>query len=351
MSDNPILIVGGGPAGLAAAHAVGASGRKAVLVEKADRLGGAPILSGYAKLVPSHEWAKDAIGGMVTRVQQNANVTTHLNTSVQTFTGEPGAFTATLKDGTVIAADSAILTTGFTHFDSLNKPEWGFGTYPDVVTSVQVEQMISSGKGIRCPSDGRVPDRVAILLCVGSRDRQIGREWCSKICCTVSANMAMEIREMSPKTNVYIYYMDIRTFGLLEGEFYWKSQEEAKVKYIKARIAEVTSDGKRLVVKGEDTLVKRPITIPFDMVVHAIGMDPNVDNMTLSAIFGVGLNRWGYLDKASTYAHLAETTRPGVYTAGAASGPETIDDSIAQGQAAALAALTRAGFGALKAAE
>ena len=144
---------------------------------------------------------------------------------------------------------------------------------------------------------------------------------------------------MSPKTNVYIYYMDIRTFGLLEGEYYWKSQEEAKVKYIKARIAEVTSDGKRLIVKGEDTLIKRPVSIPFDMVVHAIGMDPNVDNMTLSAVFGVQMNRWGYIDKAASYATLAETNRPGVFVAGAASGPETIDDSIAQGQAAAMAAL------------
>ena len=351
MSDKPILIVGGGPAGLSAAHAAAASGRKAVIVEKADRLGGAPILSGYAKLVPSHEWAKDAIGGMVARVQANPNVTVLTGAEVQAFDGAPGAFVATLKDGRKLEVDAAILATGFTHFDSLNKPEWGFGTYPDVVTTVQVEQMISSGAGIRCPSDGRVPDRVAILLCVGSRDRQIGREWCSKICCTVSANIAMEIRELSPKTNVYIYYMDIRTFGLLEGDYYWKSQEEAKVKYIKARIAEVTSDGNRLVVKGEDTLVKRPITIPFDMVVHAIGMDPNVDNMTLSAVFGVGLNRYGYIDKATTYAHLAETNRPGVYVCGAATGPETIDDSIAQGQAAALAALTGAGVPMLKAAE
>jgi len=351
MSDKPILIVGGGPAGLAAAHAIGSAGRKAVIVEKEDRLGGAPILQGYAKLVPSHEWAKDAIGGMVTRAESNSNVTTHLGAEVQTFEGEPGNFTATLKDGTKIDAESTILATGFTHFDSLNKPEWGFGTYPDVVTTVQVEQMISSGQGIRCPSDGRVPDRVAILLCVGSRDRQIGREWCSKICCTVSANIAMEIRELSPKTNVYIYYMDIRTFGLYEGEFYWKSQEEGKVKYIKARIAEVTSNGGRLVVKGEDTLVKRPITIPFDMVVHAIGMDPNVDNMTLSSVFGVELNKYGYIDKASTYAHLAETSRPGVYTCGSATGPETIDDSIAQGQAAAMAALNRAGLALEKAAE
>ena len=155
--------------------------------------------------------------------------------------------------------------------------------------------MFSSGKGVRCPSDGREPERVAILLCVGSRDRQIGREWCSKICCTVSSNLAMEIREALPKCNVYIYYMDIRTFGLYEGQYYWESQEKFKVKYIKARIAEVTSDGKRLIVKGEDTLVKRPITIPFDMVVHAIGMDPNVDNMTLSAVFDVKLEKYGHI--------------------------------------------------------
>ena len=348
---KPVLIIGGGPAGLAAAHAVAAAGRKAVLVEKEDRLGGAPILSGYAKLVPSHEWAKDAIGAMVARVTGNPGVDVRLNAEVQAFAGDPGAFVATLKDGSSIEADTAILATGFTHFDSLSKPEWGFGTYPDVVTTVQVEQMISSGAGIRCPSDGRVPDRVAILLCVGSRDRQIGREWCSKICCTVSANIAMEIRELSPKTNVYIYYMDVRTFGLLEGDYYWKSQEEAKVKYIKARIAEVTSDGKRLVVKGEDTLVKRPITIPFDMVVHAIGMDPNVDNMTLSAVFGVDLNKYGYIGKPSTYLHMAETSRPGLFVAGSATGPETIDDSIAQGHAAAMAAITYHATHQIKAAE
>ena len=338
--SKPVLVIGGGPAGLSAAHALAAAGRKSILVEKEDRLGGAPIISGYAKLVPSHEWAKDAIGAMVTRVYPNPNVDVRLNTSVQKFDGTPGNFVATLKDGSTIEAETAIMATGFTHFDSINKPEWGFGTYPDVVTTTQVEQMISSGKGVRCPSDGRVPDRVAILLCVGSRDRQIGREWCSKICCTVSANIAMEIREELPNTNVYIYYMDIRTFGLYEGEFYWESQEKYKVKYIKARIAEVTSDGKRLLVKGEDTLIKRPVSIPFDMVVHAVGMDPNVDNMTLSSVFDVKLNRWGYIDRANTYTTLAQTSRPGVFVCGSASGPETIDDSIAQGHAAAMAAMT-----------
>ena len=348
---RPVLVVGAGPAGLSAAHSLAAAGQRVVLIDKSSTLGGAPIQSGYAKLVPSGEWAKDAIGGMVKRVETNKSIEIKKGVTVKTFTGARGNFAATLSDGSKVEAGAAILCTGFTHFDSVNKPEWGFGTYPDVVTTTQVEQMLSSGKGVRCPSDGREPERVAILLCVGSRDRQIGREWCSKICCTVSSNLAMEIRETLPKCNVYIYYMDIRTFGLYEDTYYWESQEKFKVKYIKARIAEVTSDGKRLIVKGEDTLVKRPITIPFDMVVHAIGMDPNVDNMTLSAVFDVKLEKHGHIAKASTYSNMSATSRAGVFVAGAATGPETIDDSIAQGQAAALAALNAAQGAMTEAAE
>jgi len=337
---KPILIIGGGPAGLAAAHSLGTVGRKSILVEKEDQLGGAPILSGYAKLVPTGEWARDAIGGMVKRVEDDDFIQIETGAKVTAFDGEPGNFNVALSNGKKVEAEAAIMCTGFTHFDSVNKPEWGFGTYEDVVTTTQVEQMISSGKGVRCPSDGRKPKRVAILLCVGSRDRQIGREWCSKICCTVSSNLAMEIREELPDCHVYIYYMDIRTFGLYETQYYWKSQEEFKVKYIKARIAEVTSDGEKLIVKGEDTLVKRPITIPFDIVVHAIGMDPNVDNPEISETFGIDLEPHGFVDVANRYGLMGATSRPGVYVAGAATGPETIDDSIAQGHAAAMAVLS-----------
>lgn len=337
--SKPYLVVGGGPSGLAAAHSIASMGEKVILVEKEDRLGGAPILSGYAKLVPSGEWAKDAIGSMVDRVTGNDNITVYTQTTVLEQKGEDGNFDITLSNDTKLNVCSTVLCTGFTHFDSINKPEWGFGTYEDVVTTTMVEQMISSGQGVRCPSDGRKPKRVAILLCVGSRDRQIGREWCSKICCTVSANIAMEIREELPDCHVYIYYMDIRTFGLLETHYYWKSQEEHKVKYIKSRIAEVTSNGEQLIVKGEDTLVKRPITIPFDMVVHAVGMDPNVDNLLISSIFDVKLEQHGFIDKGNAYGAVGATTRPGIFVAGSATGPETIDDSIAQGNAAAMSAM------------
>ena len=337
--QNSVLIVGGGPAGLAAAAGVAGAGAKAVLIEKEDRLGGAPILSGYAKLVPSGEWAKDAMGRMIKRLEGDKNVTIHKGAKVTKLAGEAGNFTATLSNGQSVNVGSVILGTGFTHFDSIYKPEWGFGTFPDVVTTTQVEQMVAAGK-IACPSDGRVPERVAILLCVGSRDRQIGREWCSKICCTVSTNLAMEIKELSPQTDVFIYYMDIRTFGLYEDKFYWKSQEEFKTKFVKARIAEVTKspDG-RLLVKGEDTLVKRPIVIPMDLVVHAIGMDPSEENPEIAKVFGIGLEKHGFIDRAEHYTNTCGTTRRGIYVAGAATGPETIDDSISQGQAAAMRAV------------
>lgn len=332
--QDTVLVVGAGPAGLSAADAVSKAGYKAVLVEKEDVLGGAPILSGYAKLVPSGEWAKDAIGRMVTRAEQDPSVTIHKGVKVTQLDGEAGNFTATLSNGEKVGAGAVVLATGFTHFDSINKPEWGFGTYEDVLTTTQMEQMVASGK-IACPSDGRVPERVAILLCVGSRDRQIGREWCSKICCTVSANLAMEIKEISPQTDVFIYYMDIRTFGLYEDKFYWKSQEEFKTKFVKARIAEVTASGDgRLLVKGEDTLVKRPIIIPFDIVVHAIGMDPNEDNPEIAKVFGVGLEKHGFIERAEHYTNTCGTTRKGIYAAGACFGPETIDDAISQGAAA-----------------
>ena len=338
MSQN-VLVVGGGPAGLSAARALANVGRRVTLVEKEEILGGAPIISGYARLVPSGEWAKDAIGRMVDAVTAHENITVLTSSRISEFSGESGDFNAVTSQGETISAASAILATGFTHFDSVNKPEWGFGSHPDVVTTTQVEQMISSGNGVRCPSDGRKPNRVAFLLCVGSRDRQIGREWCSKICCTVSSNLAMEIREELPDCSVYIYYMDIRTFGLYEGNFYWRSQEEFKVKYIKARVAEVTFDGKRILLKGEDTLVKRPISIPFDLVVHAIGMDPNIENSQIASIFDVKLEPHGHIQRESAYDSISGTSRSGVYVAGAATGPETIDDSIAQGQAAAMAAL------------
>jgi cation diffusion facilitator CzcD-associated flavoprotein CzcO len=123
--SKPVLIIGGGPAGLAAAHSLASVGKECVIVEKEDKLGGAPILSGYAKLVPTGEWAKDAIGGMVKRVEDEAGVSVITGATVTDFDGTPGDFTAKLSNGDSVDAEAVILCSGFTHFESVNKPEWG----------------------------------------------------------------------------------------------------------------------------------------------------------------------------------------------------------------------------------
>ncbi|NIP17438.1 MAG: pyridine nucleotide-disulfide oxidoreductase, partial [Xanthomonadales bacterium] len=108
------------PAGLSASHSLASIGRKCILVDKEDRLGGAPILSGYAKLVPSGEWAKDAIGGMVDRVTGNEHIEVRTGAEVTAFDGEVGNFQVSISGGDPVEVESAILCTGFTHFDSMN---------------------------------------------------------------------------------------------------------------------------------------------------------------------------------------------------------------------------------------
>ena len=109
--NDTILVVGAGPTGLSAAHGIASVGRKVVLVDKAERLGGAPILSGYAKLVPSGEWAKEAIGRMVERVEKNPLVTVHKQTTVTKLDGEHGDFNATLSSGETVKAAAVVLGT------------------------------------------------------------------------------------------------------------------------------------------------------------------------------------------------------------------------------------------------
>ena len=142
--NQSVLVVGGGPAGLSAARSLASIGRKVTLIEKEEILGGAPIISGYARLVPSGEWASEAIGRMVAAVESTSNVEVRTSSRITGFSGGQGDFNAIVSDGTEISVSSVVLATGFTHFDSVNKPEWGFGSHPDVVTTTQVEQMISS---------------------------------------------------------------------------------------------------------------------------------------------------------------------------------------------------------------
>ena len=201
MSNQNILVIGGGPAGIEAARGIADLGYKAILVEKRDRLGGTPDASGYAALTPDMRDAGEAIGEMVASVENDPNIELMFNSSVTGAEGEVGNFKVTCSSNgndVVVEAGAVIVCTGFTHFDPGRETQkYGYYEHDDVITLVDAEKMLKEGNFVR-PSNGEKPKRVCFIQCVGSRDRQIGNEYCSKVCCGISSKQAIEVREMVP---------------------------------------------------------------------------------------------------------------------------------------------------------
>jgi len=299
MANENILIIGGGPTGLEAARGIADLGYKAILVEMRAMLGGTPEASGYAALTPDMRDAGEAMQEMRDAVENNPNVEIMLNTEVTGSTGSTGDFkvsaTSNGKEVT-IDAGAVIIATGFTHFDPGRETQkYGYYEHDDVVTLVDAEKLLKSGNFVR-PSTGEKPKRVAFIQCVGSRDRQIGNEYCSKVCCGISSKQAIEIREMLPDCKVFIFYIDMRMYGYWENEIYWPAQEKHKVNYIKGMATEIIKKGDTLIVKGEDTTMRRPMEVPMDMVVLAVGMEPSAGTIAVADIFDVKKNKYNFIE-------------------------------------------------------
>ena len=277
MSFDTVAILGGGPGGLRAAHGLAEIGGKVLLIEQRDFLGGAPIAENYAGLTPHGEPARPQIERMVEAVTAHPDVDVRLGTVMTAAAGEPGAFTLTLRgpDGEQQAECGAIIiATGFSHFDPGRETQmYGYYEFPDVVTLSDLEGMLSDHHVVR-PSNGQPPERVCFIQCVGSRDRHIGNEYCSKVCCGVASKEAIEIRQLLPDSKVYIFYIDMRMYGYWENEIYWPAQEKHHVQYVKGIISEVLAKGDQLLVRGEDTTMGRPMELQMDLVVLSVGMEP-----------------------------------------------------------------------------
>jgi hypothetical protein len=159
---------------------------------------------------------------------------------------------------------SIIVATGFQHFDPGRETQmYGYYEYDDVITLADAEKMLKEHNFV-IPSKGTPPQRVCFIQCVGSRDRQIGNEYCSKVCCGISSKQAIEIRQQAPNCTVFIFYIDMRMYGYWENEIYWPAQEKYHVQYVKGIITEITQ-GRRLLVRGEDTTMGRPMEVPMDV--------------------------------------------------------------------------------------
>ena len=165
-----------------------------------------------------------------------------------------------------------VVATGFDLFRSERKEEYGYGIYDNVITSADLEIMFRKGE-VKM-TDGRSPERIGIVHCVGSRDEKVGNLYCSKLCCVTAVKQAIEIKGNLGESKVFCFYMDMRMGGAHYEELYRESQEKYGVNYIRGKVSEVCETiNNRLVVKVEDTLAGRPLKMELDMLVLMAGME------------------------------------------------------------------------------
>jgi heterodisulfide reductase subunit A len=325
-----------------AARGIASLGYPVTLVEKRDRLGGTPDASQYAALTPDLRSAEEAINDMIAGVKGQPNVKVLLNTTVVGSSGSVGNFSVKAQQAgkeITIDAGAVIICTGFTHFDPGRETQkYGYYEHDDVITLVDAEKMMRTGNFVR-PSNGQKPKRVAFIQCVGSRDRQIGNEYCSKVCCGISSKQAIEIRQLVPDCKVFIFYIDMRMYGYWENEIYWPAQEKYKVNYIKGIATEIVKKGDQLVVKGEDTTLRRPMEVPMDIVILAVGMEPSEGTKKVADIFGLKKNKFGFIETTGGALNTVATEVPGVFAAGASTGPADLEDCVSSAGAAAMKAI------------
>ncbi len=239
-----------------------------------------------------------------------------------------------LRVGTIIAA------TGYDPYDPTAKYEYGYGRYSNVITGLEIERLINAsgptaGHVVR-PSDGTTPKRIAFIHCVGSRDEQIGKAYCSRVCCMYSMKNAQLCIDHEPDTEVTCYYMDIRSFGKGYEEFYKNSQEKYGIEFLRGRPAEIIeNEDLSLTVRAEDTLLGKVTEYTYDMVVLSVGLEPPAGSNELRQTLGLSRTSDGFYMEAHPKLRPVDTLTDGVYIAGVAQGPKDIPDSVAQGSAAA----------------
>ena len=239
-----------------------------------------------------------------------------------------------LHVGTIIAA------TGYDPYDPTEKYEYGYGRYTNVITAMEIERMINAsgptGGHVQKPSDGKEPKRVAFIHCVGSRDEQIGKPYCSRVCCMYSMKNAQLCIDHEPDTQVTCYYMDIRSFGKGYEEFYKTSQEKYGIEFIRGKPAQIfENDDLTLTIRAEDTLLGKVTEYTYDLVVLSVGLEHSAGSDELRQTLGLSRSADGFYMEAHPKLRPVDTLTDGVYIAGVAQGPKDIPDSVAQGSAAA----------------
>jgi len=231
---------------------------------------------------------------------------------------------------------SVIVSPGFSPYAPPAANEYGYGAYPNVVTSMEFERILSAsgpyGGHVQRPSDGKAPSKIAFIQCVGSRDART-HPYCSAVCCMYATKEAIIAREHSPGLETTIFFMDMRAFGKEFEYYYIRAQAEYGVRYIRSRapsVSELLGGNLRIRYESEEGVLRQD---DFDMVVLSVGLVPPAGLDPLSKRLGFALNGDGFV--AADQFSPVETSAPGVFASGAVTGPKDIPDTVAQASGAA----------------
>lgn len=328
-----VIVIGGGPAGLETSANLAKLGLRVTLVERESITGG--HLRNWHALFPDFLSGKDVIENITKGLSESVKI--QADTKVTGLESVNEYFTVSGHNGWQEKADAVVLTTGFQLFDSHRKEEYGYGIYENVITSADLEELFASGKEF-VNRHGDKPDRVGFVHCVGSRDEKVNNLHCSKVCCITAVKQAIEVKQLLPDAEVFCFYMDLRMFGRHYEELYKEAQEKYNIQFIRGRLSESAEDKDgKIVVKVEDTLLGKPLRIKVDLLVLMAGMEPQSDTKLLTNMLGLKNVPDGFIQPVDETLKANYTEIPGVFIAGACSGPKSVSDTLADARSAALA--------------
>lgn len=322
---SEVLVVGGGIAGISAALEGAAAGYRVHLVEKSDRLGG------YAGRIYKTPYNEIDLSVRIREVMEDPKVEVHLETSIESISGEPGSFSVAIRNSSTATLEvgSVVTATGWKPYDPAKLASLGY-------ESSRVKTLEEFEASVQAESP---PDRVLFVLCAGSRDDK-HLSYCSSYCCGAALKQALYIRELNPSAEVYIVYRDIRTPGFQE-EFYKEVQADEAIFMTKGVIESLTDKGHEVEVVVGESLLGEQITLAADLVVLATGMVPNTTaDLKLQYRLGQGLPELEYDFSDSHFICFPyETRRTGIYAAGTVRAPMDMEMSQEDGAGAMMKAI------------
>ncbi|MDR2938085.1 MAG: FAD-dependent oxidoreductase [Prevotellaceae bacterium] len=330
-----VVIVGAGIAGIEAAAKLTKSGVKVFLVEKEKEIGG--HLRQWDRLFPTQENAQKVLEDIIDGLDNRAEVLK--NVTVQHVEKKGDKFEITLTNNRSLTTDAVLMATGFDTFNARRKEEYGYGIYDNVITSTELEEMFKTER-VLC-TNGKAPERVAFVHCVGSRDAKVGNRYCSKVCCVTAVKQASEVKQLYPEAEVYNFYMDLRMFDRKFEDMYHEAQTSCGVQFVRGRLSEAaeTKDG-RLQIKAEDTLLGKPLKLTVDMLVLMTGMEPCSSGVALAKKLKIEQGSDRFFNGQNAYNLRNFTSTQGLFLAGTCTGPKTIPETLADARAAAAEVLS-----------